>query len=349
MDRKTVYHMALESVDSRYTGEWAEVIPRELAKYDVNVVTLEGDNKEAGVVTSGAFLNFTATNIWKNEQTNKLAILFSEGKIKNGDHIFFPDAWHPGILQAKYMAELLDIEVELSGYWHAGSYDPQDFLGRKIKNKDWSFNAERAYFYALDTNFFATDFHIDLMTNALSITDKSSIVRTGQPHYKLIESIYSDTKRDLILFPHRISEEKQPEIFRDLAKSLPQYEFIFCQEVTTCKADYHKLLSEAKIVFSANLQETLGISAMEGVLADAIPLLPNRLSYSEMYEESFLYPQEWTESFDLYVAHKDILISYIISTIESYDLYLDKLQKQKINLIKDYLTSRAMFDLICNK
>lgn len=195
----------------------------------------------------------------------------------------------------------------------------------------------------------ATDFHIELMTNTLGITDKSSIVRTGQPHYKLIESIYSDTKRDLILFPHRISEEKQPEIFRDLVKSLPQYEFIFCQEVTTCKADYHKLLSAAKMVFSANLQETLGISAMEGILADAIPLLPDRLSYSEMYDDGFLYPSDWTESFDSYTAHKDILISHIIFTMESYDLYFDELQKQKIDLIKDYLTSKTMFDIICDK
>ena len=37
-------------------------------------------------------------------------------------------------------------------------------------------------------------------------------------------------KRDLIVFPHRIAPEKQPEIFRDLADSMKQYEFIICQE-----------------------------------------------------------------------------------------------------------------------
>ena len=31
-----------------------------------------------------------------------------------------------------------------------------------------------------------------------------------------------------------------------------------------------------------NLQETLGISWYEGVLVDVIPMVPDRLSYSEM-------------------------------------------------------------------
>ena len=42
------------------------------------------------------------------------------------------------------------------------------------------------------------------------------------------------------------------------------------------------MLGEAKLVFSANLQETLGISWYEGALVDAIPMVPDRLSYKEM-------------------------------------------------------------------
>jgi hypothetical protein len=54
------------------------------------------------------------------------------------------------------------------------------------------------------------------------------------------------------------------------------------------------LLSKAKIVFSANLQETLGISCYEGALAGALPLVPDRLSYSEMYTDAFMYPANAT-------------------------------------------------------
>ena len=51
-------------------------------------------------------------------------------------------------------------------------------------------------------------------------------------------------------------------------------------------------MGEAKIVFSANLQETLGISMYEGALAGAIPIVPDRLSYSEMYTDDFKYPSD---------------------------------------------------------
>ena len=50
------------------------------------------------------------------------------------------------------------------------------------------------------------------------------------------------------------------------------------------------MLGEAKMVFSANLQETLGISWYEGLLVDTIPMVPDRLSYKEMATEDFKYP-----------------------------------------------------------
>ena len=49
------------------------------------------------------------------------------------------------------------------------------------------------------------------------------------------------------------------------------------------------LLGESKLVFSANLQETLGISWYEGVPVDTIRG-SNRLSYSEMAVHEFKYP-----------------------------------------------------------
>ena len=79
----------------------------------------------------------------------------------------------------------------------------------------------------------------------------------------------------MILFPHRIAPEKQLEIFSDLQNQLPQYEFVVCQERPLSKIEYHNLLGEAKLVFSANLQETLGISWYEGALVGALPMVPD--------------------------------------------------------------------------
>jgi hypothetical protein len=146
-------------------------------------------------------------------------------------------------------------------------------------------------------------------------------------------------KRDLILFPHRIAPEKQVDIFKDLATRLPQYEFIVCQEQELTKHQYHTLLGEAKIVFSANLQETLGISCYEGALLDAIPLVPDRLSYTEMYHNHFKYPSIWTESYDLYDTYRPDLCNVIIEDMETYDTRIPYIQKQANSLTKYFFTA----------
>jgi hypothetical protein len=236
------------------------------------------------------------------------------------------------------MSELLGIPVTIHALWHAGSYDPQDFLGRLIGDAAWVRDAERSFFGAVDHNYFATDFHIDMFCDVfLDLWGKEAciksgkIVRTGWPMEYMSDtlSMYKGMqKRDLILFPHRIAPEKQVEIFRDLKHQLPQYEFVICQEQQLTKNEYHNLLGESKLVFSANLQETLGISWYEGAIVDAIPMVPDRLSYSEMALDDFKYPSAWTESFEAYTLHKNLIVDRIIGYMENYDRYLPCLNNQ---------------------
>lgn len=352
----TIFIMALEPLDTRYTGQWFTGLPALLnseiqrAGLAVDVQNIAGEQVES-TVTAGAFLNFTATNIWKNTQLNTMAQKFANGEVKAGDHVLFTDAWHTGVQQIKYMSELLDIPVTIHSMWHAGSYDPQDFLGRKIKDKSWSLAFEKSVFYASDFNYFATEFHINLFVDKvlgvrhLGNVETKKIVRSGQPHNLLVqelEKFTGRTKKRQILFPHRVAPEKQPEIFRDLQKSMPDVNFIVCQDEKLTKDQYHELLAESMIVFSANLQETLGISAMEAILVDTIPVLPNRLSYTEMYAEDFLYPSEWTLSHDLYWANKKRLVDHLYQVLEDYEsgkydqLLIFQKEKLKVEFLDCY-------------
>jgi glycosyltransferase involved in cell wall biosynthesis len=149
-------------------------------------------------------------------------------------------------------------------------------------------------------------------------------------------------KRDLILFPHRIAPEKQVEIFRDLKEHLPQYEFVICQEQQLTKREYHNLLGEAKLVFSANLQETLGISWYEGAVVDAIPMVPDRLSYSEMAADVFKYPSEWTESFAAYKTHRQKVIDKIIDHMENYKDRLVDIDEQVDTLKRNFFSCNEL-------
>ena len=361
-----VFLIDLEAVETRYTGQWKTHVPNLLRKAGHNVTIISGPSDIPSATTPGAFLNFGGTNIYKANQVEQLGRLFCAGSVKAGDHFVFTDAWHPGVINLKYMSELLNIPVTTHGLWHAGSYDPQDFLGRLVGKKKWVRNAEKSFYYAFDHNYFATEFHVKLFIDELlhdgyptenawyeedfaERYDDGKIVRTGWPMEYMqdtLENYCTTPKRDLILFPHRLAPEKQVDIFRDLAAHLPQYEFIVCQDTQLDKHEYHKLLGRAKIVFSANLQETLGISCYEGAVVDAIPMVPDRLSYTEMYYDAFKYPSKWTESFESYTVFRPDLCNKIIQFMENYKKFVPTVHKQAKDLHEHFFSATNLFNNI---
>ena len=363
----TIFLIDLEAVDTRYTGQWKTHVPSLLRKAGHNVQIISGPADIPTATTPGAFLNFGGTNIYKSAQVEQMGRLFCSGSVQPGDHFLFTDAWHPGIINLKYMSELLGISVVTHGLWHAGSYDPQDFLGRLVGAKPWVRNAEKSFFHAFDHNYFATDFHIRMfVTNLLNdyptenpwleedladiiAGEDPRFVRTGWPmeYFGDLLLLYKNMpKRDLILFPHRIAPEKQVEIFRDLATHLPQYEFVVCQDQQLTKNEYHNLLGESKMVFSANLQETLGISCYEGAVVDAIPMVPDRLSYTEMYYDTFKYPSVWTNDYNTYTVYRPDLCRAIIEHMENYSTRIPTIRKQAKDLHEQFFSANSLLDNI---
>ena len=354
-----VFLVDLESVETRYTGQWKTHVPNLLRKAGHDVQIISGPTDIPSATTPGAFLNFGGTNIYKARQVEQMGRLFCDGAVHAGDHFIFTDAWHPGIINLKYMSELLGIPVTTHGLWHAGSYDPQDFLGRLVGKKPWVRHAEKSFYWAFDHNYFATDFHIEMFgVNLLGLdketldhthVQKQKVVRSGWPMEYMHDTLlmYKNMpKRDLILFPHRIAPEKQVEIFRDLKEHLPQYEFVVCQDQQLTKNEYHNLLGEAKMVFSANLQETLGISWYEGAIVDAIPLVPDRLSYSEMAFDTFKYPSMWTESYDAYTVYRPNLCHLIIEHMANYQTRLPTLNKQVDALKENFFSCDQLLKML---
>ena len=244
-----IYLFDLEYVETRYTAQWKTELPQQIADTTGSDVTIiEGPADIAGEPTPGAFLDFAGTNIYKSAQVAQMSMFFREGKVKDGDHFVFADAWHPGILQLKYMLELLQIKGTIHALWHAGSYDKHDFLGRLIGNKPWVRLTEQALFHSIDKNYFASNFHIELFLNTFGedCAIQEKIVRTGWPMEYLTPVLQADTvgteKQNLILFPHRNAPEKQLNIFEDLKKELPEYNFMNCQEHKLTKKDWMMIL-----------------------------------------------------------------------------------------------------------
>jgi hypothetical protein len=352
----TVYLVDLEAVETRYTAQWKQFLPQQMRSAGIDVQVISGGDVPQAT-TPGAFLNFAGTNSYKSQQLLKIADMFAAGTVKAGDYFLYTDAWNPTVIQLKYMSELLGIPVKIGGMWHAGSYDPQDFLGRLIGDAPWVRSAEHSMFSCYDHNFFATKFHVDMFAEAFGdwtghylMSSNSTVKIVGWPmeYLKEILAPYAGTpKKQKIIFPHRLAPEKQVEIFKDLAAEMPEYEWFIAQEHNLTKHEYHTHLAESKIVFSANLQETLGISMYEGALVKAYPLVPGRLSYNEMWCLGNVYPSEWTESWSSYQKNKPELVS-MIRRMMGTNGYLEDTVEGKSAMAEQFFDGTRLYQTITN-
>jgi hypothetical protein len=100
------------------------------------------------------------------------------------------------------------------------------------------------------------------------------------------------------------------------------------------------------MVFSANTQETLGISPYEGILVGAMPLVPDRLSYTEMYDDMWKYDSGWTTSYASYQVNKEKLVNMIKDDMQNYDNKLPKLKELEQKLTDMYFSATNLLNTI---
>jgi len=299
--KRTLYIMTIEPLEKRYTKQWHLYWKQEFSKYFDRVINVDG-TITGDKIKKGRFLDINQTNVWKSEQIYQISSYFAKGRIKDEDVIIFADAWHAGVTMIKYMIQLNNLKTKMYGYWHAGTYDPHDFVSQAGLG-EWAIHNEIGWMKALDGNFVATKFHKELiLTNEnilfedlhgkKSINKKIHVVGFPMDWQKQIHKEIGNPakfkKEDIIVFPHRKDPEKNPQDFEKLKKALPDYKFVFTMDVTKNKKEYYELLAKSKLVFNNNDQETFGIGTVEAMLLGNYPVVPNRLVFPEMYHSKFI-------------------------------------------------------------
>lgn len=339
---RTIFILPIEPIEKRYTAEWHRHIPTQLASFakdaglEFKITQVNGRGAPADV-PKGQFLDFAGTSVYKCTQMAEMAKRITKGDVKSGDVILVTDAWNPMVLQLRLMLDMLKINAEIHGIWHAGSYDLTDLLGLGIKDKAWSHATERAMFAAYSTSYFATRYHVETFCKALDISmpDRWKKIKTvGWPMEYIADRVkhVSATREKIIVFPHRISPDKRPQMFIDVAHAMRNsgYEFVLTQEQNLSKDEYHNLLSRATLAVSMAQHEMLGIGMYEAAINGCIPLVPNRLSYREMYPTAFRYPSSWSlnhSSPSRYSQDLQDLVTRIYSTLDKQDELRVKLAK----------------------
>jgi hypothetical protein len=282
-----IINVPIESLEERYSAQWNKWFPEAFTDMRINFVNIYPDTL-SDHIKDGSFLDVCGTNYFKAGQLKILTKMLFQDEIEKDDVIFFHDLWCPGIEMLQYIRQGKKLNFKICGILHAGTYDPYDFLAKQGM-ASWGGPLEEVWFSFIDQIYVATEFHKNLIWHKRKI-DFDKIKVTGLPIYN---NQYPDMmrKENIVVFPHRLDSEKNPQLFDRLSidATTEGWQFIKTKEVCKTKKDYFKLLNRAKIAVSFADQETWGIAQQEALFAKCFPVVPNRLSYSEMYRRSFRY------------------------------------------------------------
>lgn len=287
-----IYLVPIEPFEQRYTKDWLEWFTDYFTKNKVFHGVIHGDCLVDGI-SRGRFLDVTGTNFYKSVQLRQICELLHNDHVEDSDVFLFLDLWYPGIEMLSYIKDGLGLKFKIYGCLHAGTYDPFDFTAQMGMGR-WGRQLEESWFSLVDGIFVATEFHKKLLFDNRTV-DLDKIWVTGfpiYPHFNKKDIVLNHNKK--VVFPHRLDPEKNPELFDQLRavvqELLPSVHFIKTMELWEGdKQLYYDLLKESSVAVSFADQETWGIAMMESVMAGCLPLVPNRLSYQELYDPIFRF------------------------------------------------------------
>lgn len=253
------------------------------------------------------FLNFqipTKNNLHENfddEQyfQSQLACISHVIDILSPDSkILFLDFFNPGFDLIRYYCQLKNIVPKFGCLIHGSA-----FLKGDSYNWDWLKEYELAWFNTYDVIYCPSTF---LKKELQPFKTKTKAFPFGIDGIKFPQSkIY---KAYDVVFPHRLELDKGVDEFIEIVSDMKEVSFLVTcpqEEYAISKNPYHILLkkhknvsfvynqkynqhlltlSKCKIVLSCARQENFGYSVLKSIKCGAIPVVPNRLCYPEMYD-----------------------------------------------------------------
>ena len=303
MNKKLVM-LPLERLEQRYTIEWYKWFDKYMKPY----ATIDGEML-TDKIEDGAFLDICGTNYFKATQIADTVSFIRDHKNdqdKMKDFIFFTtDVWHCGIESLAYIRDGLGLKFKIAGCLHAGTYDKFDFITSKGMGY-WGKDYENSLFRIFDYVFVATEWHKRQLIHSRDV-EPNKVHVTGFPiYYEGPKFTYdggwdhpcSMEKENIVVLPNRLTIDKNPQLFefvRDnefCCPSLKDWKFVttFSTDGTfMTKAEYWEMLHKSKIMISFADHENWGIAVQEALFAGCFVILPNKLSYVELYNPIIRY------------------------------------------------------------
>ena len=313
-----IYYVPIEPLEERYTEQWYRHFPIEFKKAGFEVEIIDGVAL-SDTVDVGTFLDINSTIAYKNSQMTKIASMFRQNLIEQDSIFFFGDTEFWGLESLRLMADMNKVNIKVYSFLHAGSYTLEDAFQIAEPYQKYT---ELGWIMACDKVFVGTEYHkeafIERRINRYAdeadkqmLSDK--IFVSGNPVFLDEYDKFDTPKKQKIIISNRFDVEKRPNLSLDFAylikKRHPEVEIVITTSrdefksnakwlveyakayeedgIVTIKAglsknDYHKELSESKIMLTNSIEENFGYCILEALVYDTYPLCPVGLSHNEL-------------------------------------------------------------------
>ncbi|CAF3767210.1 unnamed protein product [Rotaria socialis] len=150
-------------------------------------------------------------------------------------------------------------------------------IRQKIANKS------KVFYYPLDKPTLSIQINTE-KTGPLCIVWPHRWEHDKDPEtfFSVILELYETYSLEFKLIILGQSYGEQPSIFSEVLSRLPS-NYIRHWGFIESKSDYEKLLREGDVVVSTALHEFFGVAMLEACRAGCIPIVPDRLAYTELY------------------------------------------------------------------
>lgn len=316
-----LYIVPIEPLEERYTGEWYKFLPGIFAESGFNVQQIDGESL-TNVVETGAFLDMNSTIYYKAAQMQKIAVMFRQKLIKNGDVFFISDLEFWGIESLRLMAQINGVSIKIYGFLHAASYTKEDAFAVASPYQKYT---ELGWLKAVDGVFVGSHYHkrAVMERRVVPFADENDvreiekkIIVTGNPLFRDaydLSDFNPAKKTNKIVITNRFDYEKRPDQSLMTAllikERLPDTEIVVTtsrpkfksnqqwlvdiarmyerQGLITIKENltkkqYHDELKSAKVMLSNSIEENFGYCVVEAIMFGVAPILTRGLSHNEL-------------------------------------------------------------------
>jgi hypothetical protein len=282
-----ICNIPMQPIDSSYSKQWHEWIQAELNTRDLEHETLLPSvlvpDYGKGYIDTTSVVDFRATQLQTICQLIHNRTLSPQKRIV----FFFHNAWFP-IDQLAFLRDMFGAhDWKFVGCFRDGTYDKWDMSARN-NMYTWGEDIENGWLKIYDAIVVGSKYHKDTIVENRRVRENKIHVIPWHVEVPLMGKI---TKQNIVVWPHRLDPEKQPEVFSRLASDCEKdgWRFERTRDMKLNKNSYQNYLAKCKIVVSTALLEMFGNAMVEATLLGCTPLVPDRLAYRDNFRQTYRY------------------------------------------------------------